>query len=188
MLTTPSVNRCPHLKAEMRASEAAKVQRTQGMSLRLLQRSWFHIPHEFRIWRERAWEGCEQPTGMKPLLPPCTELLPIICWGGCRGLVCVCSGRWSTVHHKPPWTLPFVGHCCPSIMLLSFSEGKGPGFHQWNLCSFLAITFFNYWLKVSTQALFPQAKHRFFRRKKTSTCQISGSISFNLQARIDLGQ
>lgn len=52
--------------------------------------------------------------------------------------------------------LPFAGHCCPSIMPLLFSEDKGPGFYHWNLCIFLTIVFYNYWLKVNTQALFTQ--------------------------------
>lgn len=153
MLKTPSVNRCPHLKAEMRACEAAKMQGTQGTSLRLLQRCWFHVPHEFRIWRERAWEGCEQPRDEAPSTSLLWAVTNYVWGGGSLGDWSVFR-KMSSIHHKPLWTLPFVGHWCPSIMPLLFSEGKGPVFQHWNLCIFLAITFFNYWLKVSIQALF----------------------------------
>lgn len=86
--------------------------------------------------------------------------------GGLQGTGLCLFRKMSSIHHKPLWMLPFAGHCSPSITPLLFSEGKGPGFHHWNLCIFLAITFFNYWLKVNTQPLFTQAKHRLFRRRE----------------------
>lgn len=128
------VNRCPHLKAVMRASKAAKVQGTGswGTSLRLPKRSCFHIPHELGMWRVRAWEGCGSPQGWSPL-----SLLALSCYQLCvravrGGPVCVCPVRWAVSITSLSVLLfhlnaAFYGALLPQHYAFRFQKGADQG-------------------------------------------------------------
>lgn len=64
------------------------------------------------------------PQGWSPLY-----LLALSCYqlhvrGGLQGTGLCLFRKISSVHDKPLWTLPFVGHCCPSIMPVLFRKER----------------------------------------------------------------
>lgn len=137
----------------------------------------------------RMW----QPTGMQLLLPPCTELLPITCQGGSRGTSLYLSSETRSVRHKPlclavSYELCLLqGTAARALRLFRFQRGKDR-VRSLNSSQFSSNRIFQ--LLIESQYLspfFPKQSSGSSEGKKRA-CQISSSISSNLQARIDLGQ